>query len=394
MLTALHARAQELAREADACAQRGDVDRATALYSQAADLESEVLAAIGPDESQAAAIVAAGAAALLYKGKRLQEAQSLAERTLNLEGLPAATRVQLEELRSAIRTSPTGDPRQRLADEWDTIEELIRLTCHKRGVIGADADIFATMVKVKLFENDCAVVERYRGLRGAKFRTYIDAVIQNTFRDFCVQRLGKWHSSAAAVRRGPLALELERLVHRDQCPPDEAMARLQTAHPGVTREELVDILGELRERPRRQSTISLDATPIDLPAETCADELVVDRERHELSARAAQVIRRFLERLPDNERMMLQYYFESDMQIAQIARILGVPPKPLYRRRVHLLVELRKIMTDSGITERGIDDLIGHVSEDVDFGLRKEEDRPTEKEEGVADKPDQPEPPK
>lgn len=282
------------------------------------------------------------------------------------------------------------DPRERLIAEWKTVEILVAMTCRKRGLSDTDADIVATMVMLKLFENDCAAVRRFRAEGGAKFSTYLAKIISNTFGDFCTQKLGKWHASAAALRRGPVALELERLVYREHCPPDEAIARLQTSHPEVTREELVAMLSELRVRPRRQRTVSLEEATQEVAGADESDVLVVERERRKLSDRVAGVIRPFLERLPDNDRLMLQYFFESDMAISDIARMLRVDQKPLYRRREQLLRDLRKEMIAAGITAVEVRDLIGHISENADFGLRNEKLRPTQSDEGVTVHPEIP----
>lgn len=282
------------------------------------------------------------------------------------------------------------DPRERLIEEWKTVEILVAKTCRARGLSETDTDIVATMVMLKLFENDCAVVRRFRAERNAKFSTYLGRIVLNTFGDFCTKRLGKWHASAAATRLGPIALELERLVYREQCPKDEAIDRLLAAHPQVTREELTAVLGDLRPRPRRQTAVSLETITTEIPDTQQADVLVDENERRKLTQRTADIVRNFLTRLSDNDRVMLQYLFESDMQISTIARILRVPGKQLYRRRDHLLQELRKEMMAAGLTVEEMRSLIGQLSEDANFGLRKDEKRPTEKEEGVTAHPEIP----
>jgi RNA polymerase sigma factor (sigma-70 family) len=282
------------------------------------------------------------------------------------------------------------DPRQRLEREWKTIEYLIAAICRRRGLLDpADADAFATIVKLKLFENDCEIVRRFRG--ESRFSTYLGAVIHNTFVDFCVKRMGKWHASAAAERHGAIGVEIERLVHREGCAPDEAIARVQTAHPGVQREELAGILAELRTRPRRLAPLSLDALECDVADDAGADTLVVESDRRKLSGRVAAVVRKFLAALPDHDRLLLQYFFESDMQISQIARTLRVRQKPLYRRRVELLRALRAELAAAGVTAVEIRGLIGHLPEEADFGLRNPQLRPTEiEEEGVTAHPEIP----
>lgn len=280
------------------------------------------------------------------------------------------------------------DPRRLLTDEWKTVERLIASTCRRRGLLDADGDIFASMVKVKLFENDCEIVRRFRG--ESKFSTYLNIIVQNTFTDFCVKRMGKWHASAAATRGGPLALELERLVYRDGCPPDEAISRLMTSHPEVARAKFVELLKTLPPRQRRFVTVSMDAMELELPDDAGADILVVTREYTTLSERAAVVVRDFLREVDDTDRLMLQFHFESDMQLSQIARILGIEQKPLYRRREQLLRDLKKELIAAGITSAEVAELIGHISEGADFGLRKKDLSPSEAEEGVAPHPEIP----
>jgi RNA polymerase sigma factor (sigma-70 family) len=281
------------------------------------------------------------------------------------------------------------NPRRLLEKEWKTVENLIAATCRRRGALEpADADAFATMVKLKLFENDCEIVRRFRG--ESRFSTYLATIVQNTFGDFCTKRFGKWHASAAAIRRGAIGVELERLVHREGCPPDEAIARMQSAHPGIHRGELTEILSELRARPRRMATVSLDAMSADVPNDSRADILVIENDLRHLSDRVASVVRSFLESLENNDRLLLQLHFESSMDVARIARILRVPSKPLYRRREQLLRDLRKALMAEGITSVEIRDLVGHVAEELDFGLRNAEFSPTDTEEGVTPHPEIP----
>jgi RNA polymerase sigma factor (sigma-70 family) len=280
------------------------------------------------------------------------------------------------------------DPRQLLADEWGTVERLIAMICRKRGLVGADADIFASMVKIKLFENECEIVRNFRG--ESKFATYLNIVIHHTFTDFHVKRLGKWHPSAVAKREGPVAIELERMIHRDRCPVDEAISRLHTAHPDVSRDQLTAIFRMLPQRNPRYSAVSLETVGDRTADDEEADILVVERERRAFTERTAAIVRRFLERLDDRDRLMLQFHFESDMQLSQIARILGVEQKPLYRRREQLLRDMKNELLADGITAEEVAGLIGHLPEESDFGLRKTELRPTESERGVTAQPEIP----
>jgi len=277
------------------------------------------------------------------------------------------------------------DPRKLLAEQWKTIERIIASIARKRGLSEGDADAFASLVKVRLFENDCAIVRNFRN--ESKFTTYLTVVIHRLLGDFSVSLFGKWHASAAATRLGPLALDLERMIYREGAAVDEAIARLRAAHPDVNPHDFEELLENLPSRRRRHSTVSIEGLD-ELAAADSADVLVVDQERRRLGERTADLVRGFLRRLEHNDRLMLQFHFESDMQLSQVARILGIPQKPLYRRRDQLLRELRDELALDGITAAEVADLIGHLPEAPDLGLRIEEFRLTDSEEELAADPE------
>ncbi len=272
------------------------------------------------------------------------------------------------------------DPRDLLLANWSIIERIIAYTCRIKGLIGADAEDFASLVKVKLLENDCAVIRQFRG--NSKFSSYISVVVQRTYVDLCIQRTGKYHASRAAMRMGDVAMDLERLIHRDGLSIDAAIARLQEKNPGMTRAELESYVAGMPDRRKRQQPVPLDeVVETTIASRERADVLIVDGERRELSERAAAVVRNFIGDLGDRDRLLLQLSFEAGLQLTKIARILKSDVKPLYRRRERLLRELAAALAAAGITEQEILDLIGNVQEEMDFGLRMTTVCPTESEE-------------
>lgn len=261
------------------------------------------------------------------------------------------------------------DPRRLLADEWANVERLIAVTCRRRGLDEADADEFASMVKLKLFENDCEIVKRFRG--DCKFTTYVNVIVQRTFVDLCVKRLGKWRPSAAAERMGAAGIELERLVYRDGCTPEDAIVRVIARHPGTERPCAEDMLSRIPPRQRRWSAVPIDSVSNSLRSDASADNLALTGDRRRISDRAASVVRDYLKDLEEKDRLLLQLHFESNMQLAQIARVLGIDQKPLYRRRNQMLGELRARIESSRISAADVADLFGNLPEDSDFGLRR-----------------------
>lgn len=276
----------------------------------------------------------------------------------------------------ALRSAITMDPRRLLAEEWANVERLITVTCRRRGLDEADGDEFASMVKVKLFENDCEIVKRFRG--DCKFSTYVNVIVQRTFVDLCVKRLGKWHPSAAAERMGAAGLELERMVFRDGCAPEDAIVRVLARYAGLDRRCAEEMLSRIPHRQRRWSSVPIDSVADSLHSDAAADVLALSGDRRRISDRTAAVVREYLRNLEETDRLLLQLHFESDMQLAQIARVLGIEQKPLYRRRNQMLGELRARIESSRISASEVADLFGNLPEDSDFGLRRRDVSPGE----------------
>jgi DNA-directed RNA polymerase specialized sigma24 family protein len=274
------------------------------------------------------------------------------------------------------------DPHELLAKEWHTVERLVAATCHRLGLTGADADLLESTVKIQLFENDCKIIRAFRN--ECKFSTYLKVIILRAYANICVHRFGKWHASAAAKRFGPAAVLLEQLIYRDGCPAEEAMARVATSHRTVSRAELSSMLMRIPVRQPRPSTVSIEAVEQVLPDKTAADGLLIEHERRTLSERAATITGQFFAKLDPSDRLMLQLQFRSNLSLAQIARMMQKEKKPFYRRREQLLRDLRQKLTAAGITDLDVEELIGHISEDLDFGLGKIEISPTTKSEDPA----------
>jgi RNA polymerase sigma factor (sigma-70 family) len=275
------------------------------------------------------------------------------------------------------------DSEKLLLEQWATVERIIAFTCRKHRLFGADAEDFASVVKVKLFENELAIVRQFRG--DSSIATYLGVVVQRIFIDVCVQEHGKWRPSAEAKRNGPVATELERMVQWDGLTPDEAIQRATLAHPELQRSEIASLAEHVPQKQRRRSTVALDDCMCQLLAATEeADVLLVDHERQKISERAAGALRTHLATLTDEDRVLLQLQFEAGMQIAEIARMLRVEQKPLYRRRQLLLRDLREALMRSGIEARDIIDLIGHLTDSEDYGLRNRAKRPSKNNESAV----------
>lgn len=238
-------------------------------------------------------------------------------------------------------------------------------------------------MKLRLVEDDYAVLRAYEAR--ASFRTFISIVVQRMALDYRIHAWGRWHASAEAGRLGALAVQLERLLHRDGRTIDDAVAVLAPSHAGVTRESLQALADRLPRRPPRHRNVALEEA-MEMPAARSAslDEGIVTRERQHVSERVSTALSAAIARLPDQDRLILQLRFEGGMTVAQIARALQLDQKLLYRRIDHHKLELRRELERSGIAAADVLDLIGEEGIDFTFQFGKPEPRPSMAKDGTV----------
>ena len=136
-------------------------------------------------------------------------------------------------------------------EQLPVIERVIGWVCARRGLRGADAEDFASIVKIRLIENEYEVLGKWQGRSSIK--TYLTTVINRIYLDFQVQRFGKWRPSAEARRLGPVALRLEQLMFRDGLSFDEACeVLLSDPRIGLNRDDLHAIRVQLPQRTSRR----------------------------------------------------------------------------------------------------------------------------------------------
>lgn len=247
-----------------------------------------------------------------------------------------------------------AEARELFERELETVDSLIRSTCRRHGLEGDDADSFASFARFKLIDGDYAVLRSFSGRSSLK--TYLSVVVANCHRDFRISRWGKWRPSAAAKRLGPLAVLLDTYLNRDRQPLEEAIRRVLTrGEIRASEAELRKIAGELPRRPPRAFD---DLRSIDsLPSAEAADGPLLDLERGEALEEVRQALDRALCALPDQDQVILKLRFWEGMTIADIARTLGIPQKPLYRRIDADLRRLRAALEAEGVAGEDIAEL-------------------------------------
>ena len=227
------------------------------------------------------------------------------------------------------------------------IEQIAQSICRRNGVPEHETEDFASDMRLKLCEDDFAVIRKFQGK--CSFTTYLTVVISKGFLDHRRRTWGKWTPSSRAKRFGTMAILLEKLVYRDGYTFDAACQTLEQKHGmAVERRKLQSMLAELPRRlPRRfEGGDGLDT----VPSGERADSRVLAIERDDQFAAAETALRRAVEQFPDEDRAIIRMVYYEGMSVAGIARGLGLEQTRLYPRIRQLLTALRKALETEGIS--------------------------------------------
>jgi RNA polymerase sigma factor for flagellar operon FliA len=227
------------------------------------------------------------------------------------------------------------------------IERVISFVSSRHHLPGVDADDFASHVKLKLIEDDYGILRKFQGR--SSMRTYLTVVIQRLFLDYRISAWGKWRPSAEAARAGPIAILLEQLVGRDGYSFEEACELLETNHQVTApRSSLAAIAGRLPIRVRRrfESDAALAQVPSEQPP---ADDVIAEQERMALAARVGGALKSAMAELDAQDRLILSLRFEDGRSVVEVARMLRLDQKALYRRLDRVMKALRAALQVEGV---------------------------------------------
>lgn len=236
-----------------------------------------------------------------------------------------------------------------LVENLAWIERVVASLCRKNGLRGDDADEFSSWVKVKLIDDDYAVFRKFRG--ESAITTYLTVVLSMLYREYRVSMWGRWRPSAAAQRHGPLAVRLETLVYRDGNTLDQAAEILRAGEEtDMSTRALAELLAEFPRRgPLRPVEVGAEA--LKRYATTAAsDELVVKDELERERRRASEALRKAVDQLAPEDALILRMRYWEGLSVADIARALDLPQKPMYRRISASLASLRGKLEADGLS--------------------------------------------
>jgi RNA polymerase sigma factor (sigma-70 family) len=245
-----------------------------------------------------------------------------------------------------------------LLEHLPWIERACAALARRHGLAGDEADDFLSWARMRLLEDDCAILRKFRGECAAT--TYLTVVLATLFRNYRVREWGKWRPSAAARREGALAVRLEAMVRRDGFRLEEAGERLRTAGATTLSDrELAVLLARLPAHAPSRPLAAGDAALAEVPAATGAADagvLADEASAHRVAGEAA--LRRALERLAPRDQVVFRMRFWEGLTVAQIARGLGVPQKGLYRRIERALPRMRRELERGGMTRADVRELL------------------------------------
>ena len=229
------------------------------------------------------------------------------------------------------------------------IDGVVAQVCRRHHLRQAEVEDFASDVKLHLIERDYEVLRRFQ--HRSSMHTYLIVVVQRLFLDYRNRLWGRWRPSAEALRAGPLATLMERLIARDGWGLDEALEQLRTNYNvQERREELGALAARLSLSPSARRFVSEDLAD-EIPGhEPAPDASIVRAERDVADRRVRLALDHARQTLTSEDRLLLKMRFDDGFTVARIAKTLHLQPKPLYRRFERLFVCLRERLIAQSIS--------------------------------------------
>lgn len=255
------------------------------------------------------------------------------------------------------------DPEALLVANVPLLERLGRAACRGSHMDPADVEDFLSEVKLKLVDNDYAVLRGFQ--ERCSFATWLALVVQRTLLDYRAHLWGRFRPSAEARRLGPAAVRLETLLVRDEKRLDEAVALLRASGEDLTLPDAERIAAKLPRRRPRLVPVPLE----EAEAERTVPAVESAPDRASIVQTTSAAIREAVAALSPDDRTLLQLHFAAGMSVAGMSRCLGVPQQQLYRRLRGLCARFRDRLLAAGIDAARVREVLGDANADLDLGL-------------------------
>lgn len=246
-----------------------------------------------------------------------------------------------------------SSPESLLVAHLDHVRRVARFTARRVGLSVSEVADCIGWVELRLVEDDYAQLRKFRG--ESSFRTFATVVVSMLVRDYRTQIYGKWRPSSAALRLGPVAAWLERLLHRDGLTFEQAALVISSASDiSPTIRDLRALQRQLPWRsPLRPAEVDVEAA-VHHSAADRADTRVNANERQGTELRLAALLQGELNNLPIEDRVALQMEVVDGATVASIARALSLPQRPLYDHLKALRRTLRSRLESAGVSREEV----------------------------------------
>src|SRR5687767_3490167 len=144
---------------------------------------------------------------------------------------------------------------EQFLDGLEEIDRAARFVARRAGLDPGDADDLSATVKLRLIEDDYAILRRFGGR--CALGTYIASIAHRIVADEWAHVHGRWRPSAEARRLGETAVVLERLLRRDGRTLDDAIALAQRIDPALSRAAAIELASRLPERAARATLVPI-----------------------------------------------------------------------------------------------------------------------------------------
>ncbi|MEO8378829.1 MAG: sigma-70 family RNA polymerase sigma factor [Acidobacteriota bacterium] len=257
----------------------------------------------------------------------------------------------------------------------DAIERIAAFVGRRGHLNPEETSEFIQVVRVRLFEDDYAILRKFEGR--SSFSTYLTTVILRLRHQWRIAQWGRWRPSAEACRMGEKAVLLERLLWRDGFTFHEAVQILTTREGGeYTVSELESLYVRLPERNPRPTMVSDELLPEMAVVEEDGFDRVEARESEAAARMAAGSIDGTLAALPPEDRLILQLRFWNNRTVADIARMLHMDQKKLYKRLDKLLAGLRVALETAGVKQSDAAKFLGRGDREIRLEILTGQENP------------------
>src|SRR5262245_33957491 len=247
-----------------------------------------------------------------------------------------------------VTAQPTSNPQQLFLTHLPAIDGIARAAARRRRLTPDESEEFRSIVRMRLIEDDYAVIREFRG--SSSFKTFLTVVIARHCLDFRASAWGRWRASSKARRLGDTAVALERLMMRDGMPFDQAVQKVRKTDPSATIEGLSGVAGQLPTRIRRVRVGEecLESCYAGTPA---PDAGIGMRE----GRRVVGALARALTTLDPVDRRIMKLRFTDGVSVVGIARREGIEQASLYRRVERILRRLRRDIEGRGVERTDVE---------------------------------------